>query len=430
MATDYNPDNTETDYIDDNAAESQYKEDTKTHLRDVTKGIETDKADEDEDTDTTEETNRTTTKTTDDATTKKPDDATTKTPDDTTTETSELKNVTSQYLNSSNMFVLIWFLAIYIVVYYVLGTFFNKGKNPDDFQTNLGRTLDFIFFVSLFIFIISYYTSKSQQQITDDMIVLYDNVLLFLENSNNLVTLPLFIVSLYIVVYLFRLPMSSATKPFFISLIESTAWISLLLNAIVVFMQKTFGINILDYLRTTQPEEEKVQEEEEIKKAVKLPKCENEVFNVSNNKYSYEDAQAVCSSFGAKLANYDQIEAAYNKGAEWCNYGWSDGQMAFFPTQKGTWDKLQKFPKKKNNCGRPGVNGGYIDNPYIKFGVNCYGKKPTPTENDLKRLEAQQSQPIPLTAEDKELQEKIDYWKKNSDKLQLNSFNNSNWSRH
>lgn len=420
MATDYNPDNTETDYIDDNAAESQYKEDTKTHLRDVTKGIETDKSDED--TDTTEETNRTTTKKTEETTTKKPEEATTKKTEEATAETSELKNVTSQYLNSSNMFVLIWFLAIYIVVYYVLGTFFNKGKTPDEFQTNLGRTLDFIFFVSLFIFILSYYTSKSQQQITEDMIVLYDNVLLFLENSNNLIALPLFIISLYIVVYLFRLPMSSSTKPFFISLIEGTAWISLLLNAIVVFMQKTFDINILDYLRTSQPEEEE--------ETVKLPKCENEVFNVSNNKYSYEDAQAVCSSFGAKLATYDQIEAAYNKGAEWCNYGWSDGQMAFFPTQKGSWDKLQKFPKKKNNCGRPGVNGGYIDNPYIKFGVNCYGKKPTPTENDLKRLEAQQSQPIPLTAEDKELQEKIDYWKKNSDKLQLNSFNNSNWSRH
>jgi hypothetical protein len=420
MATDYNPDNTETDYIDDNAAESQYKEDTKTHLRDVTKGIETDKSDED--TDTTEETNRTTTKKTEETTTKKPEEATTKKTEEATAETSELKNITSQYLNSSNMFVLIWFLAIYIVVYYVLGTFFNKGKTPDEFQTNLGRTLDFIFFVSLFIFILSYYTSKSQQQITEDMIVLYDNVLLFLENSNNLIALPLFIISLYIVVYLFRLPMSSSTKPFFISLIEGTAWISLLLNAIVVFMQKTFDINILDYLRTSQPEEEE--------ETVKLPKCQNEVFNVSNNKYSYEDAQAVCSSFGAKLATYDQIEAAYNKGAEWCNYGWSDGQMAFFPTQKGTWDKLQKFPKKKNNCGRPGVNGGYIDNPYIKFGVNCYGKKPTPTENDLKRLEAQQSQPIPLTAEDKELQEKIDYWKKNSDKLQLNSFNNSNWSRH
>jgi hypothetical protein len=432
MATKYNSDNVETDYIDDNVAESQYKQDTETHLRDVTKGIKT-KEDEDstnKGANTTEKPVDTTEKT--DDTTEKTDDTTEKTDDTTekTNGTSEIKDVVTQYLNSSNMFVLIWFLTIYIVVYYVLGTFFNKGKTPDEFQTNLGRTLDFIFFVSVFIFIISYYTSKSQQQITDDMIVLYDNILLFLENSNNLVTLPLFIVSLYIVVYLFRLPMSSSTKPFFISLIESTAWISLLLNAIVVFMQKTFDINILDYLRSSQPKDEEKDE----KKAdvdtqpIKLP--EDEVFNVSDNKYTYEDAQAVCSSFGAKLATYDQIEAAYNNGAEWCNYGWSDGQMAFFPTQKESWDKLQKFPKKKNNCGRPGINGGYIDNPYIKFGVNCYGKKPTPTENDLKRLEAQQTQPIPITAEDKELQEKIEYWKKNPDKLQLNSFNNTNWSRY
>lgn len=419
MATKYNSDNVETDYIDDDVAESQYKQDTETHLRDVTKGIKT-KEDE-----------KSTTKKTDD-TTKKTDDTTEKNVDTTekTNGTSEITDVVTQYLNSSNMFVLIWFLTIYIVVYYVLGTFFNKGSTPDDFQTNLGRTLDFIFFVSVFIFIISYYTSKTQQQITDDISILYENVLLFLENSNNLITLPLFIVSLYIIVYLFRLPMSSSTKPFFISLIESTAWISLLLNAIVVFIQKTFDINILDYLRSSQPKDE----EKGKKKAdadtqpIKLP--ENEVFNVSDNKYTYEDAQAVCSSFGAKLATYDQIEAAYNNGAEWCNYGWSDGQMAFFPTQKQTWDKLQKFPKKKNNCGRPGINGGYIDNPYIKFGVNCYGKKPTPTENDLKRLEAQQTQPIPLTAEDKELQEKIEYWKKNPDKLQLNSFNNTNWSRY
>lgn len=343
------------------------------------------------------------------------------------TESSQVKDIANQYLTSSNMFLLIWFLAIYIVVYYILGAFFNKGKEPAEFQQNLGRTLDVIFFVSVFIFAVSYYTSKSQQQVTDDMMVLYDNILLFLEDSNNLVTIPLFIVSLYIILYLFRLPMSSSTKPFFIALIEGTAWISLLLNAIVIFIQKTFDINILDYLRTMKAEKQEEKDEEE---SVKLPIIEDEVFNVSNNKYSYEDAQAVCGSFGAKLATYDQIEAAYNNGAEWCNYGWSDGQMAFFPTQKETWDKLQKFPKKKNNCGRPGVNGGYIDNPYVKFGVNCYGKKPTPTENDMKRFETQQSHPIPLTAEDKELQEKIEYWKKNPEKLQLNSFNNNNWSRY
>ena len=50
--------------------------------------------------------------------------------------------------------------------------------------------------------------------------------------------------------------------------------------------------------------------------------------------------------------------------------------MAFFPTQKDTFDELQKNPRTKNVCGRPGINGGYIGNPYVRFGANCYGVKP------------------------------------------------------
>jgi hypothetical protein len=48
-----------------------------------------------------------------------------------------------------------------------------------------------------------------------------------------------------------------------------------------------------------------------------------------------------------------------------------------FPTQKATWERLQGEldPAKRTACGRPGVNGGYFD-PTLKFGVNCYGKKP------------------------------------------------------
>ena len=30
---------------------------------------------------------------------------------------------------------------------------------------------------------------------------------------------------------------------------------------------------------------------------------------------------------------YPIIEA-YKKGAEWCNYGWTQGQLATYPTQK------------------------------------------------------------------------------------------------
>ena len=129
------------------------------------------------------------------------------------------------------------------------------------------------------------------------------------------------------------------------------------------------------------------------------------------------------------MANYDQIEDAYDNGGEWCNYGWSDGQMIFFPTQKATWDKLQKTDKHKNDCGRPGVNGGYMKNPYTKFGVNCYGKKPKPTDEDLAEMRANQITVIPKTADELALDKKVQYWKDNADKLlNINSYNRDRWS--
>ena len=43
--------------------------------------------------------------------------------------------------------------------------------------------------------------------------------------------------------------------------------------------------------------------------------------------------------------------------------------MALFPTQYEHWEHLQKIKGHENDCGRPGVNGGYIDNPNkIKIG--------------------------------------------------------------
>jgi hypothetical protein len=43
--------------------------------------------------------------------------------------------------------------------------------------------------------------------------------------------------------------------------------------------------------------------------------------------------------------------------------------MAFYPTQKTTWDKLQKIKGHKHDCGGPGINGGFIQNPRVRFGV-------------------------------------------------------------
>ncbi len=142
----------------------------------------------------------------------------------------------------------------------------------------------------------------------------------------------------------------------------------------------------------------------------------SEVFHVSNSIFTYDDAPAVCAAYGATLATLEQIIDSYNKGAEWCNYGWSAGGMALFPTQKGTWDELQREidPAKRTRCGRPGVNGGYFD-PKNKFGVNCYGFKP----------EGQATFPVPAPGTDNAaFQRAVDDYKN-----QLKSFTVRPWSR-
>jgi len=103
----------------------------------------------------------------------------------------------------------------------------------------------------------------------------------------------------------------------------------------------------------------------------------SEVFYISDNQFTYDEASAVCAAYGTQLATLEQIIDAYNHGAEWCGYGWSAGGMALYPTQKSTWEELQREvdPGKRTSCGRPGVNGGYFD-PSTKFGVNCFGFKP------------------------------------------------------
>lgn len=102
---------------------------------------------------------------------------------------------------------------------------------------------------------------------------------------------------------------------------------------------------------------------------------DKEVFHISDQIYSFEEACDKCKEFGASIATKDQLINAYNNGADWCSYGWSAGQSAYYPTQKCTYERLQKS-RDKNRCGKPGLNGGHFDNPDLKFGVNCYGIKP------------------------------------------------------
>jgi hypothetical protein len=198
-------------------------------------------------------------------------------------------------------------------------------------------------------------------------------------------------------------------------------------------LQYFFGVDIIAKLKnlfTGNPEVDITVDTSRIE-ASKAPVPEillkKQVFNVPGNEYVYPDAKALCSAYGARLATYKEVEESYEDGAEWCNYGWSDGQMALFPTQQKTYDELQKIEGHENDCGRPGVNGGYIANPAIKFGVNCYGYKPriNSTEEQLMATE-----PLyPKTLKDIAMENRVNYWKDKLSEILVSPFNHNTWSR-
>jgi len=215
-------------------------------------------------------------------------------------------------------------------------------------------------------------------------------------------------------------------------------------NYLVVSFRKLFN---MDAPTNTTPENKDAKEEKDVTTAQPssvetaagadsksasllskiLPMGSKEVFNVSMNDYTYYDAEPLCLALGAELANYEQVKEAWNKGADWCNYGWTKGQLAIYPTQKETWEKLQHGPPdQKGACGRPGVNGGFFDNPEMRFGVNCYGIKPEQSANDERIL--MENGTIPRTASTLKMDKQIQDIKNNLDMIGILPFSQTKWS--
>jgi hypothetical protein len=198
-------------------------------------------------------------------------------------------------------------------------------------------------------------------------------------------------------------------------------------------LQYFFNINLtarLDNLFSDSPSIDLTVEQpaapmEEIAPVPEI-KIKPQVFHIPGNKFTFDNADALCQAYGAKLANYNEIEQAYKNGAEWCSYGWSEGQMAYFPTQKKTFDYLQGVEGHENDCGRPGINGGYIANPNVRFGVNCYGYKPKITEQEQEIMD---NEPLyPRTLRDIQQEKRVDFWRKRVPEILVAPFNRNVWS--
>jgi hypothetical protein len=214
------------------------------------------------------------------------------------------------------------------------------------------------------------------------------------------------------------------------SIIKGIIIFILIILIVINAFQYFFSINVKAYLQdlfTSHPKVDIVVDQNTYPQPAPVPemKFKKQVFNIPGNYYDYENADAICKAYGSNLATYDQIEKAYNNGAEWCNYGWSANQLALFPTQKQTYDHLQTIEGHKNDCGRTGINGGYMANPKIKFGVNCFGYKPKITQEEDELM--QTSTAYPETAQESDFQKRVDYWKTKVDEILVSPFNYNKW---
>jgi hypothetical protein len=372
-------------------------------------------------------------------------DTNTKTDDtDETTEETEKNNenavsFVSHIFNNSGLMVLATLLIIYLVIFVFLGMFLRRNEETET-TSRITRAFDFIAFGTLFGYILYKYFTADDAERNNVMKTTVTKIVDYYDNPLSLFTTMLFVAVFYVAMYVLGIS-GMSSKPFSLMLIGSTG--IFLVGTLVIHncLKFFFEIDLLDELRDQslhkyfQSDKEKDDSNTLFDASgnpitpIEPPK--DQVFNISNNLYTYDDAQAICKAYDSRLATYDEIEAAYNNGAEWCNYGWSSDQMAFFPTQKKTWDELQQSKKHKNSCGRPGVNGGFFANPNIKFGVNCFGAKPKAKDNDQALMDVRKDRPYPRTEEERKMDELVEHWKTHAqDKLRVSSFNRDKWSRY
>jgi hypothetical protein len=342
-----------------------------------------------------------------------------------------MNDITNSFFSMDSFGLLLSFLAIYFVVFIIIKLFYDTSANQNELPQIQNKILDIMIFGSLLFYVFSSYLNLSDSDKEKYLSDQYYKFKSFVENQASIFTVLSFILGFYLCVYFLQIDMSFDKQASSIRFIDTSMWIIFILLLISDFFSIFFKVSIIDLIDDVfeQKKEIKYDSSGNDDSSGNIYQQEDEVFNVSNNLYTYEDAPEVCSLYGAKLATYEQIEEAYNKGGEWCNYGWSEGQMALFPTQKSTWTKLQGSEQTKNNCGRPGINGGYMENKGILFGVNCFGKKPAASKNDLAYMEANKEIVIPKTAQDSEVNYKVQMWKNNPDIfLKMNPFNRHHWN--
>lgn len=187
---------------------------------------------------------------------------------------------------------------------------------------------------------------------------------------------------------------------------------------------------------TTSEEKKKIQKATKKKKNVEkpTPKEKKEVFLIYN-KYSFLEAKEICKSYSGRLATEKDLIKAFKNGANWCSWGWLDGEMIGYPVQEEYWTRIEKT--HKGFCGpTAGINKIANVDPFKRFSVTCYGIKPKKTKHDKELSEELNemtavdplAQAIQNCKKEKQIEEQKKWVENQKKNVSILSFNKSKWS--
>jgi hypothetical protein len=188
-------------------------------------------------------------------------------------------------------------------------------------------------------------------------------------------------------------------------------------------------------IRKLTKEEKKIEKPKKntktTKKAKKIkPKSNKEVFLIYNT-FNYLEAKDICKMYKGRLATKADLEEAHKNGANWCTWGWLEGEKIAYPVQEKYWMDIEKT--HKGSCG-PTAGINIIDNidPFKKYGVTCYGVKPPKSKNDtIKDKEKEEdsvNEQISKCKKAKTEKKQKEWLEKQKNTIKILNFNINKWS--
>ncbi len=192
-----------------------------------------------------------------------------------------------------------------------------------------------------------------------------------------------------------------------------------------------------DSKKSSKKENKKEKEKKEKEKKEqdeKKKKKSREVFLIYN-KVNYLQAKELCKLYSGRLATKEDLEEAFKDGANWCTWGWIDGEKIGYPVQEKFWTFIEK--RHKGHCG-PTAGLNIIENvdPQKLYSVTCYGKKPPKSKNDtdlelvLNEITSDDSlqTEIEKCKQSKKEAEQKKWLDEEKKKIRIVTFNDSQWS--